>query len=170
MMEWHKITVKHSSQLYKHWVNPRSKSINAWSSKLTRLSPRTKHKTDTVPVPMARPARGGSRFFILFELCICFAEFVYKVTTVKRTFSPVTNSCLKMKKKTFSPGKLHTKPKTTWTEVKHNMAVSVCLKTPASQSTIMIIINIIISIIIMFSWTTENIMCTLCQFYQSFPN
>lgn len=54
------------------------------------------HKTDTVPVPMALPARGGSRLLILLELFVSFTELVDQVAAVQSTLSPVTDSCLQM--------------------------------------------------------------------------
>ena len=59
-----------------------------------KITPLAKHKTDTVPVPMARPARGGSRLFIFLKLFVSIIELVDQVAAVQCSFSPVTDSCL----------------------------------------------------------------------------
>ena len=61
------------------------------TGKITLLA---KHKTDTVPVPMARPARGGSRLFVFLKLFVSITELVDQVAAVQCSFSPVTDPCL----------------------------------------------------------------------------
>lgn len=46
---------------------------------------------------MARPARGGCRLLILLEPLVSFTELVNQVTAVQGSFTPITDSCLKMK-------------------------------------------------------------------------
>ena len=94
MLGLHQFLTEAGQSTTRQLDNYQSLQMSKLGAPISKIFPLAKHKTDTVPVPMASPARGDCGLFVLLELLVGLQEFLDQMMTVQCSFPPISNSCL----------------------------------------------------------------------------